>query len=102
MKLKELRKKHKSKPEDLAKLLCISVQAYYKYENGTNEPNIENLLKLADYYQVTVDYLLGRDYKDEIGFLTNDQKNVVFVLKQLNEKQLNEVLSTAVRLLNDK
>lgn len=102
MKLKELRIKHKTKPEELAKLLCISIQAYYKYENGTNEPNIDNLLKLADYYNVTVDYLLGREFKDEIGYLTNDQKNVVFVLKQLNDKQLNELLSTAVRLLNEK
>ena len=101
MNIKKLRTKSNTKPDFIAKLLCISPQAYYKYENETNEPNIENLIKLADYYNVTLDYLIGREFRNDIGYLTNDQKNVVLVIKKLNEKNLSTILGTALRLLNE-
>lgn len=34
--------------------------SYAKYETGTNTPTVENILKLADLYGVSTDYLLGR------------------------------------------
>lgn len=101
MKIKELRTLSMSKPEELAKMLNISVQAYYKYESGKNEPNIENLCKLADYYKVSVDEIIGRQKITDIGYLTNDQKNVVYVIKQLNEKNLAYILGQSLRLLNE-
>ena len=42
-------------------MLGISLTAYQKYEHGTAEPNFDNLSKLADFYGVTTDYLLGRE-----------------------------------------
>lgn len=101
MEIKNLRIKNNKKPEDLAKMLCISQQAYYKYEKEINEPNIENLCKLADLYNVSLDYLVGREFKDDIGYLTSDQKNVLYVIKQLNEKNLATILGQSLRLLNE-
>lgn len=49
----------------LAKLLDVSLTAYQKYEHGTAEPTFDNLSKLADFYEVTTDYLLGREPKKE-------------------------------------
>lgn len=101
MEIKNLRINNNKKPEDLAKMLCISLQAYYKYEKEVNEPNIQNLCKLADLYNVSLDYLVGREFKDDIGYLTPDQKNVLYVIKQLNEKNLATILGQSLRLLNE-
>ena len=60
-KLKQLRKDNNVRPEDLAKLLSISLQAYYKYESNINEPNNENLLKMAQFFHITTDELLGNE-----------------------------------------
>ena len=46
--------------KDVADALGIGRAAYSHYESGRREPNIEMLLKLADFFHVTVDDLLGR------------------------------------------
>lgn len=38
-----------------------------KYENGTLEPNLEYLGMLANYYEVSIDWLLGNQYHDRKG-----------------------------------
>ena len=58
--LKSLRKEKKLNQGELAELLGITAQAYQKYEYGTAELTHENLVKLADFYNVSTDYLLGR------------------------------------------
>ena len=40
--------------------LGISQPSYIRYENGSAEPTLENLVKIADLYDVSVDFLLGR------------------------------------------
>lgn len=62
--LKDLRKTKGLNQNDLAEFLGVSQQAYQKYEYGTAEPSFDNLIKLADLYNVTTDYLLGRDTDD--------------------------------------
>ena len=44
----------------VAEYLGISQPSYIRYENGSSEPTLENLIKLAELYKVSVDYLLGR------------------------------------------
>lgn len=61
--LKKLRKEHGYKQSVLAELLNISVSAYGNYELDQREPNIDSLKKIADFYGVSVDYLLGREQK---------------------------------------
>lgn len=46
---------------DVAELLDISRSTLSKYEKGLLIPNVENLIKLADLYNVSCDYLLGRE-----------------------------------------
>lgn len=58
--LKKLRKDRKLNQSELANYLGISVSAYGNYELGQREPNIETLDKLAEFYDVSVDYLIGR------------------------------------------
>ena len=58
--LKTLRKERKISQKDLAKYLDISVRGYQFYESENNEPNIATLVTLADFYGVTIDFLVGR------------------------------------------
>lgn len=46
---------------DVAEMINISRSTLSKYEQGVLEPNLENLIKLADLYKVSCDYLLCRD-----------------------------------------
>lgn len=58
--LLEQRKLYGYSKRNLASKLGISHTAYLRYEKGTSEPTQENLVKLADIFDVSVDYLLGR------------------------------------------
>lgn len=59
--LRELRKSHGQKQKQLADLLGVSQMQISRYERGKQEPDIKTLIKLANYYGVTIDYLVGRD-----------------------------------------
>lgn len=58
--LKELRKQNKLTQQDIASKLDVSRVAYTNWENGKREPNLEKMVWLADYFEVSIDYLLGR------------------------------------------
>lgn len=61
MRLKELRKAKKLRQSDVAKVINCSQAVYSRYENGEREPSAETLKALADFHNVTVDYILGRE-----------------------------------------
>ena len=56
----EQRKLNKVTQRQLAEYLQIAQPSYIRYENGSAEPSLETLVKIADYFDVSVDYLLGR------------------------------------------
>ncbi len=58
--LKKLRQERKVPQKELAEYLGITVRGYQFYESEVNEPNINTLIALADFYGVSVDYLVGR------------------------------------------
>ena len=61
--IKELRVEKKFTQEQLSKKLGISQRAYSHFETGTRGIPIEVLIKLADIYRVSLDYLVGRSDK---------------------------------------
>ena len=58
--IKALREDRDLRQRELAAVLNVSQNTYSQYENGVIELTAENLIRLADYYDVSVDYLLGR------------------------------------------
>lgn len=58
--LKDLRQGEKISQAELASALNISNRTISMYEQGNSEPNVEILSKIADYFNVTADYLIGR------------------------------------------
>ena len=59
--LKELRIAKGISQKEIADYLGVSVAAYSLYERGNREPNIATLKKIADYYNISIDYLLDLD-----------------------------------------
>lgn len=58
--LRDLREDADRKQKELAELLNVSQTTYSRYESGALDIPSAALIKLADYYHVTVDYILGR------------------------------------------
>lgn len=56
----EQRTINKLTQRQVADYLQIAQPSYIRYENGSAEPNLENLVKLAELFDISVDYLLGR------------------------------------------
>ncbi len=59
--LRKLRKQKNLTQKQLADYLHVTDGAVAMWEHGRREPDVEILTKLADFYGVTVDYLLGRE-----------------------------------------
>ena len=58
--LRDLLEDHDKTQQQIADILGTSQTMYARYERGANELPLRHLLTLADYYGVSVDYLLGR------------------------------------------
>lgn len=58
--IRELREDHDLTQREVAEILGMSQTGYSKYETGTNDIPTAVLIKLADFYETSVDYLLGR------------------------------------------
>ena len=61
--LRDLREDHDLKQEDVASLLGIQQTVYSRYERGFQNIPLEHLVKLADYYGVSIDYIFERENK---------------------------------------
>lgn len=64
--LKELRLEKDISQKALGKVLDISDRNIRFYESGEHRPDFEGLLLLADYFQVSLDYLVGRSSSKEV------------------------------------
>jgi transcriptional regulator with XRE-family HTH domain len=60
-KIKELREAKDQKQQAIAEELGVSQGTYNNWETGKRVPELKTILKIADFYEVTLDYLFGRD-----------------------------------------
>ena len=115
--LKQLRKQNGFTQKEVAKKLDVSYQCYQRYETGERQPTPEMLCKLADVFEVSVDYLLGREkenalvrkgttdiatnYLKKLG-LENDQKFKDFakLYSTMTEMHRTYVLAYLIGYLN--
>ena len=58
--LKDLREDHDLKQKEIAAVLGIDQRVYSNYETGKREIPLHLLIELAEYYQTSTDYLVGR------------------------------------------
>lgn len=74
--LKGLRKERGLYQKDIANYLEVDRTTYVKYETGASEPDTETLSKLADFFNVSLDYLVGRDDVEDINTPSNTRISV--------------------------
>ena len=60
VRLKQTRKSVRATQKQVAEKVGINMDQLCNYENGRHDPGISILIALADYYGVTLDYLVGR------------------------------------------
>ncbi|HJF86611.1 MAG TPA: helix-turn-helix domain-containing protein [Companilactobacillus farciminis] len=70
--IRDLRKQRKMSQTELAKILHVSQQTVTAWETGKAEPSSSAISSLADYFNVTTDYLLGRPEKKDDDAKTAD------------------------------
>ena len=73
--IRNLREDRDYRQRELAEILHVSQNTYSQYENGVIELTAEKLIILADFYQVSVDYLLGRTKNPQVNYAPLEETN---------------------------
>lgn len=88
MKLQELRKEKGLYQKEIAKQLHRTVGCISNWELGISEPNIEDLIELSNYFNCSIDYLVGREAEDGTIYimgnkLTESENKLIDKIRQL-------------------
>lgn len=104
--LKLLRNKRGISQQQLADEIGVSQQSVNKYENHKIEPDIHTLMRLADYFETSVDYLIGYSDVASIAvedsfceFNENEIRLIAYYRKLSNEKK--SCLVELAKLMNE-
>jgi len=92
LRLRELRDKNKLTQQQIAKHLRLSSDAYSLYELGKRQMNYQTLFLLADIYDVSVDYLLGRQDTNLIP-LNDEETEMIVKYRLLDERGKNAIIT---------
>lgn len=85
-KIRCLRAKQNLTAKELSKVLNISESSVSLIENGKRKPSLEIIIKVADYFKVTTDFLLG--YSDSLNM-------------ENNQTDISDVMENTITLLNN-
>lgn len=88
--LKDLRKSKRISQQELANKLNITQQAYAHYENGTRSIPIETLITIADLFNISLDYLTGRE-ENRIDTLSEDEVKILRNWNSLTERNKGKI-----------
>lgn len=96
MRLRELRELKGLSQKDFSSLIGVPANTYNQWEKEKRSPDYEMLSRIANYYEVSVDYLIGRDEvsipeetkkpaEGELSELSEDEKLFLSLLRQVPE-----------------
>lgn len=94
-KLKHLRTENSKLQREIAEYLGIDRTTYGKYETGASEPDFQTTLKIAEYFDVSVDYLLGRteEKKPSAEVIDEELDKNVLVIRGRDGRYIRKVLT---------
>ena len=95
-KIRTLRLQQKKTQEQLADRLGVSYQSVSRWENGITYPDIEFLPSIANYFSITLDYLMGQDDMEKRRAIKK-QINKIGDTDGMNEDNLVELIRTCRR-----
>lgn len=89
--LKSMREERNLTQKELSKILKVSQQTIGSWETGRTEPNNATLKKIAEFFNVSVDYILGRCTISEVSINDNDNSNTLTALDLELEDIINNI-----------
>ncbi len=99
--IKKLRKEKGVYQADLAKYLGLKQQTISAYENGTNEPDLKTLSKMSKYFDVSIDYLIGRsnvrDPADKIAQAIGDEQDLKRFWEEVKKRRELKLLFKQIK-----
>lgn len=100
MKLKELRQKHNLTQKNVAEKIGTNRANYNRYELENGEPDVKTLIKLADFYNVSLDEVFGREYSNIIdkSKLNETQLQLIKYIINLDENNQKKLEGCAMAL----
>lgn len=100
--LKLLRKERKLTLEELSKIIGISNQMLSNYELGKVNPPLDLIIKLSNFFDCSIDYLLGHQTQGilHLDSLTQSQRKLVELIQKLNNEQVLVAIGYFSEMLN--
>ena len=92
LRLKDLRENEHMTQATFADKMDFTQQSYSRWEANLSEPKLDTLIKFADYYKVTLDYLCGRNFST-FGEMSEHEMEILEKIKKLTPQSTKEVLS---------
>lgn len=103
MRIRQLRKENKLRQADVAKILDVTPEAYSMWENGVRQIGLAHLIKLAEFYGVTLEYLVGTSSQPKSAESLNADENALLMhFARLDEADKGLVLAMARNLAANK
>lgn len=100
--LRELRKRKNLTQEEMSKILNLGSTTYKNYENKITEPSIETLVKLADYFNVSIDELVGRETDTiNLKFLNETEAYLIRKILKMDQLELAKTKAYVMGLTDD-
>lgn len=96
LKLKEIRLIRGMSQQAVADYLHCSAVSYSRYETGNRSPSLDVLIKMADCFDVTLDYLLGRQQISEQG-LTQYEVSLIDAARKADDRAREDALQMLIR-----
>ena len=93
LRITEIRNARKLTQADLAQYLRITQQTYSAYETNRRQMSYETLCMLADFYEVSTDYLLGRQ-EAMPSFLSEEERGIIEQYRALDERTKDGIKNT--------
>lgn len=100
MELKKFREKKGVLQSDVAKALGINNSTYAYYERGEHSPGPDMLCKLADFFNVSVDELLGRTSSDIFDNARIEQPEILQLYERMTPEEQNNLVNYARGLIS--
>ena len=99
--LAELRSKAGLTQQELADKIKISRATYAQYEIGRRHPDYETLQRLADYFEVSIDYMMGRSGIMQPEFEAKEDQELYEIIKKLSDEDKDYVKGLLLRIQKD-
>ena len=100
LRIKQLRESRKLNMKEAARLLNMPYTTYVNYEKGLREPTSEVLIQLADFFETTVDFLVGRNcsrdcivLESPATILTTEDQDFLYKYHALDDRGKSAVLN---------